>query len=723
MAATRGVYRKGDNVYVFGQSLSDSYTLDLPAASGGGTSTFTVVNSLTDSGVTDTRDIMIGENIGLAIEGNGGWTVTDENADIAIVVDWDDAGATLDFSVMGSNSAETSYGRVSSHSYSTTGTKTVTITSYVYGSSPKTQTVTFDVIDPDSVSWTHEYYCDFNGSTTGMPAEDSVVTHILSHADYVGQSLLSAGDLVRFYFRNGTTHTLAPTSDDDVRLNADIVYFDTFGTGSRAKIFAGGTVHARMRFYHPRVTGQRVCITGYEFDGNWSPVSGVYSGADLECFFNDQDDVYFSMSNCTLTGVGYALSCGQKDNAVMSMYNVRNNATSWQDYIAISGADWFLVQGVEALADPLTGIGDIKTGTSPDWADHAPFRTSKCLYLGADQILGALDHGWSPLSIDRDSQPIFRFHFNDADGAVTGYLASWQRCDMRGSRGIVTGGPNGSSTITSTGTGIIEHCKMLGNRSAGTQAAVLAGLRFGGFVVQNNVCGMADLDHSQTKNNCHAVDLDLQDSTGIATAVQAQPSLVRFNTYFCEYVNSGQDGLMVSEVGANWDLTEQNNLVSVEGMQNAATYLDADNFSTGDDFRPVTGTSADDDVSSGDVPYFDYTHTARGGTTNKGAHDSPSTISTASSPSYTSGLTIASVAGSSTQYQVTDQGTWSNFDPYLVSFDWQVDGADPAAGAAYAQLPYYRVNASDQPGTLTCILTASNFGASTATGTSNGVSI
>lgn len=694
------------------------------------TSTFTVTQSTSDVSVTEsygTTGLLIGECLGLAIDGDGGFTVTDDYADIAIVVDWDDTGRTFDYSVPAfGNNAETSHGRVVTHSWATAGTKTVTITGYVYGQAIRQQTLSVTVVDPDTVSWTDEIWVDFNGDTTGMGSGGNNI-QITTEAGWDGlDNSTLAGELVRVHFRKGATHTISGSYN--WRQNANIVYFTTFGSGARPVLDAsGGTfLNAGEKFYYPRLDGQRVVIDGYEFDGAYSPSTGVFQGANWGAISATNDDLHISLSNCTFTAVG--LGAGLNSAAANSgifFYNCTTNQSGWQDYICLSSTKWTVGAGCEFRSDPLSGANDDKILTigAPNWPDHSAVRTAPSTYQGWDMCdMAVHNHGWASLSPEADQQPCFRYYQNQ--NTIGTYLASFTRLNLTGSRAMVlTSGP-GNTSMTALGHVVCDGIRHNGTRASGKFKGVFATVNFGGVTIQNLVCAVPDLEFSSSRSGAgtgfDVLQLESSDTGTISAANHQQPSVFRNITFFSECsFETGTSLATVTEIsGSNWSYTESDNLIA--GDSHTGTYTAESAFSTGDNMRPVTGSAAESSAT-GTSPYFDFERTARGGTTNKGAHDAAAAQTNASAPSYSgSNITIAHITtGSVNQYQVTDLdlANWSNFDPYLIQYTWQIGGVDPAAGAGYAHIPYYRDSASDS-GTITCAIKGSSFGG-TATANSN----
>ena len=684
----------------------------------GPASTFALTLSTSDIGVTEafgSTGLLVGESLGLAIEGNGGFTVDNDYADIAIVVDWGDADATFDHSVPTfGNVAATSHGRVVNHSWSTAGTKTVTITGYVYGQAVRQQTLSVTVVDPSSVFWDREWFVSLDGDATGMPTESRRVKRILSSDEYRKlDNTTRAGQKVRIHWRAGTTHQLAAQGTEWWRQNAAILYITSFGTGTRPVIDVSTGKFDPNGYYftYPRIDGQRVVIDGLELDGGYDPVSGKTPGARLGFYLATNDRCYCSVSNCTFTGLGLGSNVWSA-NGGMFFYNCTNGQSGMADFVCLSTAKWLVLAGCDFRSHPLSGAGDLKVADTgnPTWPDHALIRSEPSTYAGADNCHFAVhNQGWSPLGPERDQQPAWRY--SQTQDTIGTYLASFTRLHITASRAFVfTTGP-GNSNMTALGHVVCDGIRHNGTRAAGVFKGILATVNFGGVTVQNTVVAVPDLEWSGARANFDVVQLESSDTGQVSAANHRQPSFFRNITFFSELTYEASKTLNDVKIlsGSDWNYTASDNLISGDG--HAGSYLASSAFSTGDNFRPVTGGAADS-VARGPVPYFDLERTPRGETTNKGAHDGAGPQVHAPAPSHSgSHISIAPVEGSVRQYQVIDLdlANWSNLDPYLIQFTWQVGGDDPAAGGGYAHIPYYR-DSGDDSGTITCQIRATTFG-------------
>lgn len=690
-----------------------------------GTSAYTVTRSINDISVNDsTTKLLPGEVLSIRIDGNGGITVDDIDLDLCIVTDWDDDGRTFDISVMGTNVASTSWGRVVNHSWDTPGTYNCIISTYTVATGLYEESFTVVVGDPDNtgdVVWDERVYVDLNGNTTGFPAETSNVTHITSSAEWLAWTQsTSTGDNVWVQFRGGVSHTVAPASASSVRQRGDIIYFTPFGSG-KVTVIAGGSF-VDHKFFETLGAGQRVIVTDYIFDGQYSMMTGLFSGCAFKpAIYDSQASCHVSISNCQFIGC-YQWFYNVQTTGAVGFWNCNSNEKGWKDYAVLLTGKWFVASGCEFRADPLyTPYNDDKNFADPNAPDHSAIRCGQTAIFGLFRCLGACSHGWSSLGNGTDSQPMVRIHHQDTHGIQTDYLVSFQHVHHIGSRMMVNGGPSSPTLNTPIGRTIIEHCFHEGDALAGAQAGLMVNSRWGGIKAQNCVGVVSGLQGHATRSNFSLVAFT-EDQAGVGTVAKEINSLIRYCTLWSEANASGFSIAAVTTSGAVWSgfVAENNNLVAGDNHSN--TVLAQSSMSPGDYFRPVTGSAADD-TASGNKPYFDFRHNAvRASTTNKGAHHSASTFLAAPTIAYNSGLVLGYVSALDV-YRVTDLGDWDNLNPWLVDYEFLVDAGQINAAALSDRRKYYEPDAADIPGDLTCVVRATDYSGTLKNTTSNAVTL
>ena len=686
------------------------------------TSTFTVT--------TEPSDPYVGEGVRWRIEGLGGHTITNalmasanNLADVWVQTDVDDSGATYETT---SASAEIARGRVSGHVYSTSGTKTPTVSSWVYGGDTFTQTFSFTVQDPDAETWDAIYYIDLNGSTTDMPAETGVISHITSETEFRNlDNNTSVGDKIRLFWRGGVTHTLNNTGTWTQA--ADIVHISTFGTGKATIEMVNGAYSSSGDLFSPRSTASapRWIINNLSFVGQYDPVRGTFDGdAEFTPFnANTVDDMEVTMWRCTGRGledfyIGTGANNGGYDYEVFLQ---ENDVRDYHNYaLAFSGACRnFIARGNIGYQNPAAGMGDARDAGEDDYPDHAPLRVSRYQYLGISDNRFISTAGWSTggsVFNERAIQDGMRIYMDETPvdnlGCIIGNFVQSRTM-------LEVGGASRSDDITNP-CQILVACNQF---EYGHNATDTINFHCGGVFVYSNMFYRPNLNSPYSSDLIRLLYVENFADVSTAAAYE-EPGYYGFNTVFSDGGQASSSGgtitdsSLLSGYGTSPDYVFENNLVS--GDNHTGTYVAASAFARGDNFRPITSSAADDTVSAG--PPVDLDYTKRTGSTNKGCHHAAGSDVSVSSPTKPSGAapTIAANVNSG-EYGVTDLGAgWTNIDNIgLIDLQWQLDGTNnPNTLEAYV-----RTYATAGSGDLTCIVGRTNRSGVRVTDTSNTLAI
>lgn len=686
----------------------------------GGTSTFTVS--------TWPSDPYVGEVVHVEITGSGGHTISNplmssgENlADIWVQTDVGEAGASFTVGATDKD-ATIAPGRYFGHAYASAGSKTLTISSWTFGSPTDTQTASVTVTDPDTETWDHTYWVDLNGTTTDMPANDASNTRILSYANWTAQENTTlTTDRVRVLFRGGVTHTL--TGNNQWTQSAEVVYLDSFGTG-RAKILDGTGTFADSEFIAPRSNvpaNNRIIIKNIDFESTYNPITGDYGDSDFVAYSTaGVVGAGVSFWRVTAKGMGKLFKGGgsRLDDKQYKIGCVDVKAEEWRDYgLGFTGScDSVVVRGCEAIQHPAAGIGDAKTGTNPEYPDHASLRIPRFRVGGISQCNFGSQNGWSALTPTYGIQPAIRLYMNEnpvgTEFCIIGnycsgrYLVQWGRA--------------------SDSENILNPAKVLiaaNNFDFGRQGAFGIQCHVGGFYLYSNVFYVPNISSARTSQVYEICDLRIDSGSGtIATVAYTEPAYVGHNTYFSDAtssLNHGASAIAVTSEDTSGalipDVTKAGNQRSGDG--NTGTYIAASAFARGDDFRPITSGAAVSTVTTG--PPVDLNFNKRSNPTNEGAHHTHGSDVSVTAPTNSATPTIAANAVTN-DYGVHNIGTWSDNQNWMLEFNWEVNGS-PAPDSSMTHSATFT---DATTGNLTCDLIRTNrSGTRSARATSNTIAI
>ncbi len=687
----------------------------------GGTSTFTVS--------TWPSDPYVGEVVHVEITGSGGHTISNplmssgENlADIWVQTDVGESGASFTVGATDKD-AETAYGRYFGHAYASSGSKTLTISSWTFGAETDTQTASVTVTDPDTETWDHTYWVDLNGTTTDMPAEDSSNTRVLSYSDWTGEeNTTSTSDRVRVLFRGGVTHTL--TGSNQWTQSAEVVYLDSFGTG-RAKILDGTGSFGDSEFIAPRSdvpTNSRIIIANIDFESTYNPITGDYGDSDFVAYSTaGVVGVAASFWRVTAKGMGKLFKGGgsRLNDKEYKIGCVDTKAEEWRDYgLGFTGScDSIMVRGCHAIQHPAAGIGDAKTGTNPEYADHASLRIPRFRVGGISQCNFGSQNGWSALTPTYGIQPAIRLYMNENE-AGSEFCIIGNYCS---GRYLVQYGRASSSEDVQGPAKVLIACNEF---DFGRQGAFGIQCHVGGYYLYSNVFYVPNISSARTSQVYEIADMRIDSGSGTYNDAGAytEPAYVGFNTYFSDatsILNHGASSIATNSADTSGSLipnvTVENNQISGDG--NTGSYTAASAFARGDSFRPITSGAAVSTATTG--PPVDLNVNKRSNPTNEGAHHTHGSDVSVTAPTNSVAPTIAANAVTN-DYGVSSVGTWSDNQNWMLEFNWEVDGS----AAPDSSMTHSATFTDSTSGDLTCDLVRTNrSGTRSARATSNTIAI
>ncbi len=659
-------------------------------------------------------DPYIGEAVRVVITGDGGHSVPNDLKDIWVQTDVGESGAAYDY--MPGKNAEIARGRFFPHAYSTAGSKTLTISSWTFGSAVLSQTETFTVIDPDAQTWDKTFYVDFNGSTSGMPAASSSVVRILSFSDWeAAENSTSSTDRIRVRFRgNDTVHSA--TTVNNWGQNAARIYVDTFG-GGRATIRDATGTYGGYNFIVPRVSDQRVIIRDIDFEGSYNPITGQLDDSLFVGFSTSgQERTACSMWRCTAKGMDKLMvgSGSQENDRRYKLAYVDCHVTDWFDYgLGFSGpCDTWMARGCYVVQNPLAGVGDAKTNVNPEYPDHGPLRVSRFNYGSiTDSELRSVN-GWSPLSPTYGIQPAIRIYMNANDPntqfTVIGNDTSGRIC--------VQWGHASQSEDIFTPAECLVACN---SHDFGRQGAQFLQSHTGGLFAHSNVAYNPNISSARSSQVLTLLDVNnFFANSSTNSASYEKESYLGFNLYFSDATSSLHHGadeidetIEDTQAGLVPNVTKEHNLISGDG--HTGSYTAAAAFSRGDNFRAITSGAADSTATDG--PPVDFNFNQRSNPTNIGAHHTAGADVSVTSPSNSVAPTIAANPVQSGHYVVTEIGTWSDTQHHMLEFNWKLDGSESPSAA----LTHAATYTGSDSGNLTCELVRTNRSGTRASATSN----
>lgn len=668
------------------------------------------------------QTVLVGQPLLMRVSDITGLTgVTDRYEEIFYEWDFGDAGSTYATGGAFSSNANVAHGAQVVKAWASSGSKTVTVRAYVHGQGlVGTATISVTVEAASSRSWTHKIYYSPDGNFTGADAETGNVEHVTTLTEL--NTLIGAGDDVWLLFRRGETYTWGTTaidlSDDNITL-----YTDTYQSGAKPRIEADGTANSfsdtRTIFNKGGATGTSVILRDLDVDGFYEPSTGQAPQGSLSvCTFSNQSagqTQYVSAFQCTFKGVfrvlsggGAAISPGGNTYGAMVDCAVEN----WLDYgsTSSSGVGWWGFAGCHFLQDPLAIMRDGKEGVLPQGPDHGPVRMNTARYFSAYECRFASNSGWSVRSSPgRAIQPCLRIYPYGA-GALDGNV---QRCFGVGPTLITTGfhTPDDGSNIVRPQRLVVDGNFLIVSR----QSNGFVTANSSGVYARNNVVYMANICDELGVSNNFFIGLETPSYTSADAGAFTNPIVAEFNTVYSDRSADSGFNDAYSFVNYNTSLgawpgptpTTLNNIIEVPNHSNAGTFTDYTPLSPEDYFQHTSASAADDAVSSGTIPYFDFGLNVRGATTSIGAHNGEvASVSNRSAPVNSSPPTIAELTGFSGEIAKTGLGTWSNLD-WHEAYLWEDEWRDDGVAVANAKLTY--LDTAGLSGNMTNNLTVTNL--------------
>ena len=576
----------------------------------------------------------VGEAFYVELTGDGSHSgFTDQTSDIWIEADIGESGAQFTSIPSGTArpfNAEKAYGRNWTHAYHDgAGNKTVSLTSWTYGSGSLSQQFTVPVQDPDAYSWDHTYWIDTSGDATGMPANDANNTRILSSAAFLAlDNTFGSTDDIRLRFRSGETMAFAWTNY--IRTDGNITMFDVFGGTAKCTLqdTSTGTVTAN-RFFSTGTNGQRLIFNSVECVGQFQVVDGVCLGPNrnyLSTF--GQTDLQVSMSRCGGRGLQNLVSNNGDGSQDIFLHDC--DYTDYLDYaIFADDVDRFALRGNNFLQNPrtLNELGK-PAPTSVDAADHANFRVVTFRRVSVTQNLGGTYHGWTSLgssTLPPAHQAFGRLYWEAAAQPANAFASLMMNETYNGD--FLWGARQNDTTSVIEPAeiyvaGNMHHCSLLRTAFIRTMA--------GGFKCDSNILYAPDI-RVDASSAAFFVLQDGELSSGVSDAAWEEPNTLRHNTIVSDRTNETGD-LRVSSVNRTTNMfvptdgtvdgavvTESGNVVCADsGYSNAGTLPGTSAVARGDRFRNITGGATDNTTTSG--PPADVLGVQRTGSTQDGAH-------------------------------------------------------------------------------------------------------
>jgi len=693
-----------------------------------------------------TGNVLPGEVVMFYVTGTSGFTGSDEYEELDFEWDFGDSGSTFTVAQGIPNSdANTEVGRVVSHAYTTTGAKTVTLTMRdLTTGQVGSATLSITVDDPDAdITWDHDLYIDFGEVSgtpdfTDAPAEAGAVQHISSLSELLAFTP-TALDKTRITFKRGETFTV----NDTIKAQGQcyITSNTAFGSGDRAKIIASGTTTTELELFNPGDAPDvsRFSVYEVDFDGGYDPVIGRNSAPwtwVCRTGLTSGGSVLRSFFRCRATGMRqfYGSSAGGPtvDGFVyvcLSDCDIRD----WSDYgmAGFGVRNRVSVTGTSIQQNPLAIMRDAKKDAADEAADHGCLRMTATEYIGVTNCNLASSNGWSALGQDYAIQPCLRILvvFNETAGfnIYEQSVVNVQRNKGHGNAFMIIGYNNPIDS------GYIPRVKANIERNNFNRTRQKSGVFVGsngatGLYIRNNV--YYDANVFQPGGGAELTMCSYNDPIDsqwtFATGADSGKLLVSFNTVVSDVTSAditlaeNPSVTFTRGTGLPVSFTEENNIIQAPNWANGGSFTDYGTLDRANDFKPVTGSSAIDAVSSGSIPVRDFDGNLRTATTNVGAHhDQSPSAGAVDAPSSSAAPTIAELAAFPSEWHVTDFGTWTNWsgdDQYMAQWEWSVDGTpaevsgwyNPIQAAGLNTYWPYAQGLGPASGQLTCKIMATN---------------
>ena len=452
MAATRGVYRKGDNVYVFGQSLSDSYTLDLPAATGGGNLTAaTQINASLSSGF---------EPLGVIFS-------TDmSNADkLSHHVKWtfDDVGtySNLDSTRLSGRDSNVQYGHNAAHTFMA---GTYTVTCYIHdGTDYQTLTKTITVSSAASNFPTTQTIVVGTGSSdwTGEPTGATRVTSMSALLTEVQTQITAGGgEKVRVLFRADEQFDLpggrwiwsANTFSNNTA--ADSLSFGRFGAGADPIINVDANSSTSNRgkddhwdFTNMQHADSRVAFQNIHFKSNYDATTGQGQSCVGIVFSNGSTHGHVTVDSCRFTNTRKSVwSYATQGSDTWNMVFSNNVVDAWEDYGFhwVSGNLGLVGNSIKQDVDAVNGTEGKAPSSATNYADHGPIRMAEGFVVAIAQNDGFSRNSWA--ANGAGWQPFLRAQTTAPDPDTADYSISENQSEGS-SVAIAIAGANAGTTV------------------------------------------------------------------------------------------------------------------------------------------------------------------------------------------------------------------------------------------------------------------------------------
>jgi len=496
--------------------------------------------------------------------------------------------------------------------YATPGQKVLTIESNTWNSDIVEQQFTIPVTDPDTVAWTHDYYVDLSGDTSGMPAVGGVVQHI-TNSDQLRalHNSHSLSDLVRINWRGGVVHNyIIDPANAQILCNASHTYMTTFGSADPAEIFVGTTEDTtldavtQMALFN-NADSTKITMLNLEFDCGYSPVNGAFERAKVTILWG-VGTYNASQSVWRVKAKGHDIMCrfsapNFSGNNVAAVDCLSEDAFNFGISFA-SGINDALFRGCRATMQLNTARGDTKTGGRADMADHAVIRIQDHSYISMLQCDFTCLAGWSGWGgFDKAIQPVLRAYTNQLlEGMTSRISVAWNK-----GRARVLAGFGASTPEAAPYQVIAPNTLVVGNSHdhAGQGTYMLDTNMGGGITAYANVNYIPYIASGQVSYG-HALlamggrfDNTGTDTQGVSDASWQAPVYVAHNVMVSdmgeqEFSGGPQSVLSPFNVNNNDDgsanLTAEHNIFVGDLYSNSADLTPMAHVDRGADFRPIS---------------------------------------------------------------------------------------------------------------------------------------
>lgn len=580
---------------------------------------------------------------------------------------FDDVGSTYWRKDSGAqNSANSSFMPYTAKVWETPGSKDVTCFIWNENGEVTLGSITITVVDPDTITPFRHLYVSASGDTSGFPAQTSVIQHV-TLAEFKALSFSTDGRIEFITFRDDETFNFGTAGEAFSGVGSTYLLRRT-GTGTNPpKLTAndGVTILRPSRNAH----GLRFIANEIDGLGTYDPQFGT--GNVVTLFGGDQPltegvIAEITIFGCNMEGGNLGVTTGGETNNGPSWIAIINNrCRKWKDYCfaRFGGRAKAASLGNDFRQDPLANIFNSTKVSTPDMSDHC-HRFMGAEWTACEALTVYASGGWSGLSRDWAVNTALRIHPTDHTADHQHFVSN---CDLRGAWLCLQIGDESASGFVEK-KGLIQVTRT--RFRTGRQTRYCVEIDVGELGFFNNWVMTPNLDNQGAGFNGGLL-LDNSANLSASTGSTAQIGFNNFLSFRSDTYN---------DVVTDWAssiVTKTNNVVYCPNASNSGSYASVTPLSPGDDFKPTVASPANDSVSTGWRPHFDFDGNVRTATTNKGCFD------TSVASSVAVAAPINSVAPSAPLelpafgdvWYLPNHGAWNAaFDPYWIDFNWKANG-------------------------------------------------